>query len=1339
MGKSLTQKFKRLNMLAELANRIQTAYKSHTIETRTIKHLVGKLENAGTNMELLRKLSEELDGYSTSKASNYEAYEAYQQQEEQLQTETKALEAHGTETKNYSIRCILYFEPKMNEEGVIIRRYNNARFTTLNGKKVEAVRLRGIVSATEVIFEIGTPYQENQTQNLELKKIFYSETDQSMRAKYLIGSKILRTDERIEKFFMSDPPLGFCIYDIEIATIKKEQEIRNEDDPFVDQPEGEVDELAELLKSVQCKFISNRFVSNRVHLSPNHIMFDENDECCLNALLNVFAHNKKNFTMSKKMLLKLLNRTEEDIKNGVSIRELIPVFEYYKLSVKIYNCFNRLVYERQGDEHRKTFYALIKDHHMYIMDKDTHQIPYIEEFKKANAPDLKVSSMFKLKDETVPRFEFHPIHSYSDIETYAEKIIQPKKEEEEASNEVIHKLILFGKSLSELYLESRQQKYDPITCFRHNELSHLLFRKEKINICVYSVEAVFLNPDAPDACPHVEWDKVNLLATQQYKMSTSIFNRRTISDYDKDDAEIFQWCSTKAQSFCLKEIEEDITLVEIDRRKSYRSVLIKMDQVPVFNIFDNWTIYDNHEVEDMTEYYISGITNEFFLNTYNRVYGKFLKHFISNHKSIQIHAYKRPSNVVSVSYGQIVEDFLSHTYSDNSDLDEQIKKQMINIEIGKLEMASNKKSKSTIFTNKFEAFQAQIRYGGRVERLDEGFTEIITQSNSAPVISALDKDIEEAETIGESVSYEKIFRKAPNGSTFYVHIIDNEKKLDNGFKFIKELLLQTHNFEIYQDLEKLKQNDIPVFSVKTDALTIRQCDMEKAQQVLSFGSQCGQWRFSKVHDQIILPVDFFHENKNMRHLFTPTPELNQKTFDNDDPTDGFWYYPKEESEWDLDCIANYIKKNPLQMIRADLPGSGKSYIAKFMKAILTTPTNKLSQEHILDGVVSHTINKFFGVGMMSTDDKNNTISKVDDSNDVICFDEVAFLDMNFLTRIYRYRIANPGKVILGTGDMNQLENFNIIVNNIKDKKAYLDMVLNKIFGYNEIRLKECKRITSSNQKQKLKDIFEDLFIKGLTTLQIINKYFLKKLTKTIITNKAVCYFNETCHVVNSKCRTNKGIEESYMIEEHIVGKNYFKTKIAGKKHTFYPNFEYVITGKTATTIQFVDITDKKKEIIFELPISDVQKYFDYAYANTCHSFQGSSTNDRLTIYDWNCKHVSKEWLWVAMTRCRNLDNVYFYNGPSLYAETKKVEDKLKKKIEGYKSQDMKANRVIDEKNYITVDTLKSYLKQSCYLCFDKLNLDNMSADRIDNEFVGHTIDNCRPCCITCNKARSNHF
>ena len=61
-----------------------------------------------------------------------------------------------------------------------------------------------------------------------------------------------------------------------------------------------------------------------------------------------------------------------------------------------------------------------------------------------------------------------------------------------------------------------------------------------------------------------------------------------------------------------------------------------------------------------------------------------------------------------------------------------------------------------------------------------------------------------------------------------------------------------------------------------------------------------------------------------------------------------------------------------------------------------------------------------------------------------------------------------------------------------------------------------------------------------------------------------------------------------------------------------------------------------------IPLAVARANFIHGYCKTCHSFQGSSIDKPLTIYDWKFKHVDRKWIYTACTRATNLANVSFF-------------------------------------------------------------------------------------------------
>jgi hypothetical protein len=94
---------------------------------------------------------------------------------------------------------------------------------------------------------------------------------------------------------------------------------------------------------------------------------------------------------------------------------------------------------------------------------------------------------------------------------------------------------------------------------------------------------------------------------------------------------------------------------------------------------------------------------------------------------------------------------------------------------------------------------------------------------------------------------------------------------------------------------------------------------------------------------------------------------------------------------------------------------------------------------------------------------------------------------------------------------------------------------------------------------------------------------------------------------------------------------------------------------------------------------------------------------------------------------------------------RRIKSYFAKKIEGYKSQDTKANRAISN-NYVTVDWLMKCINKPCDQCGCNLELksaftfptSNITAQRLDNS-LDHNLENIVPMCDVRNCALSNKF
>ena len=132
----------------------------------------------------------------------------------------------------------------------------------------------------------------------------------------------------------------------------------------------------------------------------------------------------------------------------------------------------------------------------------------------------------------------------------------------------------------------------------------------------------------------------------------------------------------------------------------------------------------------------------------------------------------------------------------------------------------------------------------------------------------------------------------------------------------------------------------------------------------------------------------------------------------------------------------------------------------------------------------------------------------------------------------------------------------------------------------------------------------------------------------------------------------------------------------------------------------------------------------------------------MAIYEWDHFHVNRCWIWTAVTRARNLDNVRLFlnaeNNTNL--EYQYIDCYLQQKITAYKQQDKKARRFIFLKQqYVSVEWLSSCFGRCCTKCGDTFSCEvkgskvssNLTANRVDNR-KPHYIDNIIPLCVNCN-------
>ena len=420
------------------------------------------------------------------------------------------------------------------------------------------------------------------------------------------------------------------------------------------------------------------------------------------------------------------------------------------------------------------------------------------------------------------------------------------------------------------------------------------------------------------------------------------------------------------------------------------------------------------------------------------------------------------------------------------------------------------------------------------------------------------------------------------------------------------------------------------------------------------------------------------------------------------------------------------------------------------------PYNKLAQQIRTKGHDAATLNMllgFYGEGEEIKHFKSVEVSKYD----CICFDEIMINPPKILKKIDLYMMQHPDKKYFATGDVNQLQPINWTPNNVKDKREYLSSCIRRLFP-NKFTLKINKRLKTQEQKDKLAQLYLDVFDTKKDIMETLKHHGFKIITEfsQVKTLSNICYFNYRTNEVNKYVHSKlvkkpssaikiKGVE--YWKELNLTCKKHHKEK--GKK--LFVNYSYNLSSISDKVFTVVDPVEGTS---MTLPTAKLN-HFSLPYANTCHSVQGMSIDVPMTIFDVNTPYVDRYFVWTALTRATDFNNVTIFQHSKKEVtdlHISRVKQYFQHKSDNYKRQDKTAGRLWNTSDeYVNADWFNDeYCKlpiKSCSACLSpyEIHIDangevhtNLTADRINNKLT-HVQSNIRLLCNHCNCTRGNKY
>ena len=1012
-----------------------------------------------------------------------------------------------------------------------------------------------------------------------------------------------------------------------------------------------------------------------------------------------------------------IENKEQDL--GLSIHASLKFFEKFHLGLVVVNIYDEFIYKYIPEKRNKnvfpqTLYILVYNNHCFKLN--SNEKSFIQKLNNKEVMNEEKETYDNLKNSLSTRFYFRNFDKEATKKFIddLEDVVDCIKDNEEKENIEF----ITNTDLTQLLFQMIDNKYTPYVNFETGILSRLCFKikseEEDENPVIYSIK----HGDSS-----LIYDEI--MPVDQ-----------NMSPYDIADRKIYEWLLNKnnisQRNEYIREIENkyqmsplsgyfgcsntDTTYNAVDLNKAYTSNLIDIQRFPVFSVFDIFLPYDGHQIEDYTQYIVQcqDTNNEvaiLFKKTYSRCYGYKLNG-ISNINYTIIY-YRRPSKLNDAYSNKHIDNLYKSKICEDETEDIDKKKFIVNKNLGLLEKKYNSASITKIYQTLAEAQYYQIKYGGNIYKVT-------------------DQQFEEVDPTDEEVNEGVISKAEQNGRKIYVLVNSVKKELEESFNPIKDLIYDIQLLKLWKLYKHAQDNNIFVYGIKTDCLLVRE-DKKTLDGIFKFSKNIGGVKFEQHKKLINKKICMF--TNDLMHF--KQPEVN---------------IIRLKDEYDVNEIKEKLQQYDRVYIGANLPGSGKTTSVKNSgyKLEFVTPYNKLCQELRKEKYDSITLNKLLNINVMGDYNKCATQQNISEF-EAICFDEIKLYGPHYLAKINDF-MNKTNKKVFATGDSNQIRPFGFCLNNVKNIKEYLDRCIDIMFP-NQIMLEYNKRLKTKKDQEKLKQIKEDIFNLNIDIGTTMRKYFrVIKSPSELKTTKNISFFNFRAERINKVLQDRekniktfikfgKNPEFKFYEGLELVCKKYYKAK----DKRLFTNYTYIIDKIDNKTFTINEPVDNIK-MTFELKFLS---YFKLPYCLTVHSVQGLSIDDEVTLLDCNTPYVDRNFVWTAITRVRELDNITYYeHSPDEIQrlQESQIMQYLKLKIENYKKQDIDAKRNINVENYIDVNWLMNEIGKHdyCSLCNCQYymvrdgNNDircNISVDRIDCE-ISHEKENCHLLCVECNCKKS---
>lgn len=734
---------------------------------------------------------------------------------------------------------------------------------------------------------------------------------------------------------------------------------------------------------------------------------------------------------------------------------------------------------------------------------------------------------------------------------------------------------------------------------------------------------------------------------------------------------------------------------EVDVTNAYLGFLYAMPSFPVFNKLDLPERYDGHKLEPMTCYSVRRTTAlekltwelPLLKQPVNLVWGSVLiKHGAALAKHYEIEAFVRPYKLVPNKSKEFIKALLT------DDLLERSHKKLAGLKpIGMIGKKQNTNKEWRLFYNEAEALHYKKTYGGEV------FTKVYWEDDLT------------------------------NKQLFVWESLQRKTELVNGLWPIHHYIMDQCRSALAVNHKMLLGENKVLVGYNTDACFV--AGSETANQsvdkcsVATFGATTRKSKGAPTGPLVGLMQE------SVPVMFPKSVELVNHTLTNE-------FSAKELAD---------IAKSSDVFVAGACAGAGKTTaclnaaVLRYRKCgkagvLVLTPGNVRVLEHLTNGYNSATYAKFLGLrvegGALVETQKAFDLSGVK----TIVFDEICTLGVaemaRLMAKVQQLRAAGACPLLLATGDVRQLPPIELFVNPHVNQAAYIMNNVRRLFPVS-VTLHTPKRYLSEQDNELVLQIGRMLFEEKRPVREVLAMFQHIEKEEVPLDAMAITYKRVTRSSMNSFMH-GRLHEEPLFVGLKLVYDSH--TRKQGNARLI-KNFQYEITEMSESSIKLREVGG---EDTFELSIGTVKSWFTYTHANTGHSAQGMTYERPLVICDTSFWRLSPEWVYVALTRSKNMSTVYILKQHEAAVDKKHIQ----RSIDNHVATD-------GEDGGLTVDWVLATAEaqsHACVLCGDSFDvprvgvfgnkLQSMSIDRINSEGK-HTPGNCQLVHYSCNCAKKD--